>query len=151
MTGVRCAIRAPDLMCQLTMELKIPAHSPKARQSILINTPNIRRSQTEKRRSSRMALNASVGLSGEDRQKIAFTMPAQATNLNQHGAAIRLHRDLRVGSTVLVRNQRGNQVSARIVGQLKALQDVPTYAIEFVEQDEKTRNFWGIAFPSNGK
>ena len=33
----------------------------------------------------------------------------------------------------------------------KALQEVPTYAIEFVEQDEKTKNFWGIAFPSNGK
>ena len=29
----------------------------------------------------------------------------------------------------------------------KALQEVPTYAIEFVEQDEKTKNFWGIAFP----
>jgi hypothetical protein len=133
------------------MKLNTPGFSPKAHQSILINTPNIRRSQTEKRRSSRMALNASIGLSGEDRQKIAFSMPAKATSLNQHGAAIRLHRDLLVGSTVLVRNQRGAQVSARVVAQLAALQEVPTYAIEFVEQDEKTKNFWGIAFPSNGK
>lgn len=133
------------------MRLNIPAHSPKARQSILISTPNVRRSQTEKRRSSRMALNASIGLSGEDRQKIAFTISAKATSLNQHGAAIRLQRDLLVGSTVLVRNQRGTEVSARVVGQLAALQEVPTYAIEFLEQNEKTKNFWGIAFPSNGK
>jgi hypothetical protein len=133
------------------MKLNTPGLSPKAHQSILISTPNVRRSQSEKRRSSRMALNALIGLSGEDRQKIAFTMPAKATSLNQHGAAIRLHRDLLVGSTVLVRNQRGTQVSARVVAQLAALQEIPTYAIEFVEQDEKTKNFWGIAFPSNGK
>ena len=71
-----------------------------------------------------MALNVSIVLSGEDRQKIAFMMPAKATSLNQHGAAIRLHRDLLVGSTVLVRNQRGTQVSARVVAQLAALQEL---------------------------
>ena len=85
-----------------------------------------------------MALSAPIGLSGEDRQKCAFTMPAKATNLNQHGAAIQLNRELLVGSTVVVRNQRGTQVSARVVTQLAALQGVPTYAIEFVEQDDKT-------------
>jgi len=41
--------------------------------------------------------------------------------------------------------------SARVVAQLASLQDVPTYAIEFVEQNDKTKNFWGIAFPSNGR
>ena len=41
------------------------------------------------------------------------------------------------------------QVSARVVAQLAALQGVPTYAIEFVDNDDKARNFWGIAFPSN--
>lgn len=95
-----------------------------------------------------MALNAPVGLSGEDRQKCSFTMTAKATNLNQHGAAIQLNRELLVGSTVVVRNKSGTQVSARVVAQLAALQGVPTYAIEFAEQDEKVKTFWGITFPS---
>jgi len=76
-------------------------------------------------------------------------MPARATNLNRHGAAVQLNRELLVGSTVVVRNQRGTLVSARVVAQLGALQGVPTYAIEFVEQDDKAENFWGITFPSN--
>jgi hypothetical protein len=97
-----------------------------------------------------MALNASVGLSGHDRQKCAFTMmPAKATNLNRHGAAVQLHRELQIGSTVVVRNQRGALVSARVVSQLAASRGVPTYAIEFVEQDDKAKGFWGITFPTN--
>lgn len=95
-----------------------------------------------------MALNASVALSGEDRQKCSFTMPAKATNLNQHGAAIQLNRELVVGSTVVVRNKSGTEVSARVVAQLAGLQGVPTYAIEFAEPDDKVETFWGITFPS---
>jgi hypothetical protein len=97
-----------------------------------------------------MALNAPIGLSGEDRQKCSFTMPAKATNLNRHGAAIQLNRELLVGSTVVVRNKSGTQVSARVVAQLAALQGVPSYAIEFAEQDDDDRGktFWGITFPS---
>ena len=101
------------------------------------------------RRSKRMALNASIGLSGEDRLKCSFTMPARATGLNKHGAAVQLTRDLAVGSVVQLRNKSGGQVSARIVAQLKASQGVSTYAIEFVEQDAGVTNFWGISFPSN--
>jgi hypothetical protein len=96
-----------------------------------------------------MALNASIGLSGEDRLKCSFTMPARATNLNKHGAAVQLTRDLAVGSVVQLRGKNGNQASARIVAQLKASQGVSTYAIEFVEQDGGVTNFWGISFPSN--
>lgn len=95
-----------------------------------------------------MALNAPIGLSGEDRQKCSFTMPAKATNLNRHGAAVQLNRELLVGSTVVVRNQRGTLLSARVVAQLAGVQGVPTYAIEFLEQDDKAKNFWGITFPS---
>ena len=101
------------------------------------------------RRSKRMGLSVSVGLSGEDRLKCSFTMPARATNLNQHGAAMQLTRDLAVGSVVQLRNKNGGQVSARIVAQLKASRGVSTYAIEFVEQDGGATNFWGISFPSN--
>jgi predicted aconitase with swiveling domain len=76
-------------------------------------------------------------------------MPAKATNLNRHGAAVQLNRELLVGSIVVVRNQRGTQVSARVVAQLLAVKGVSTYAIEFVEKDDKSTNFWGITFPSN--
>jgi len=96
-----------------------------------------------------MALNAAVGVSGEDRQKATFTITAKATNLNRHGAAVQLNREMAVGSVVKVKNQRGTQVSARIVAQLMALQGVTTYAIEFVDQDDAAKNFWGISFPSN--
>jgi hypothetical protein len=96
-----------------------------------------------------MALNAAVGLSGEDRQKATFTVTAKATNLNRHGAAVQINRELQVGSVVKVKNQRGSQVSARVVAQLAALQGVSTYAIEFVDQDDTAKNFWGISFPSN--
>jgi hypothetical protein len=92
-----------------------------------------------------MGLSASVGLSGEDRLKCSFTMPARATNLNKHGAAVQLTRDLEVGSVVQVRNKNGSEAPAL----LKASQGVSTYAIEFVEQDGGALNFWGITFPSN--
>lgn len=96
-----------------------------------------------------MLLNAPVGISGEDRLKCSFTMPAKAINLNKHGAAVQISRDLVVGSVILVKNKRGIQVSARIVSQLTATQVVSTYGIEFVERQDKASNFWGISFPSN--
>ena len=102
-----------------------------------------------KRRSSRMALQASIGLSGEDRQKCSFTMPAKATKLNKHGAAVQVSRELLVGSVVSVNNKQGTQISARVVAQLAGAEGVSTYAIEFVEQDERVETFWGIAFPPN--
>ena len=96
-----------------------------------------------------MALNAAVGLSGEDRQKGSFNVNARATNLNKHGAAIQLHRDLAVGSTVVIRHpQRGAQVSARVVSLIAAVEGLCTYGVEFVDPDDKAKNFWGISFPS---
>jgi hypothetical protein len=70
-----------------------------------------------------MFLNAPVGISGEDRLKCSFTMPAKAINLNKHGAAVQISRDLVAGSVILVKNKRGIQVSARIVSQLTATQE----------------------------
>lgn len=95
-----------------------------------------------------MALNASVGLSGEDRQKSTFTMPARATNLNKHGAAVQLNRDLSIGAKLMVRHPRGAEVSARVVSLISAVEGLCTYGIEFLEQDERAKNFWGISFPS---
>ena len=114
-----------------------------------INTEVNRNQAALKRRSARMGLSAAVGLSGHDCQKFQFTMPARATNLNRHGAAVELPRELSVGSTLVVRNKYGEQASARVVAQVRLLEGgVRNYGIEFVEQDERTKNFWGITFPA---
>ena len=132
----------------LSMNMKSLDRSVKPQRSNLL-VPNVGRSQLGKRRSSRMALNASVGLSGQDRQKLAFNLRARATNLNRHGAAVALHRDLQVGSTIIVQNQRGAAITARVVAQLASLHGTPTYAIEFLDKEEKAKTFWGITFPTN--
>src|SRR5215471_348505 len=94
-----------------------------------------------------MALNARITLSGHDRAKCAFTMPARATKLNKHGAAVELNRELSVGSTVVLQNNHKTQAPARVVAQVGAQrQGIYTYGVEFV--DARSRNFWGINFPS---
>jgi len=146
-TEVRCGSYPPSLMFSDQMNLKPTERRSESHRKDPMTTASVHRSQIAKRRSSRIALNAPVGLSGEDRQKCSFTMPAKATKLNKHGAAIQLNRELLVGSTVVVRNKNGTQVSARVVSQLAALQGIPTYAIEFAEQDDRVETFWGITFP----
>lgn len=96
-----------------------------------------------------MLLNASVSVSGEDRKKSAFKANAKAVNLNRHGAAVQLRQDLSVGSVVVIRNQRGIELPARVVSVLSATQEGSSYGMEFVDKDEKATNFWGISFPSN--
>ena len=123
-----------------------PHPHPKSRHAAAVAAAGIVRNQ---RRSKRMGLSASVGLSGEDRRKCSFTAPVRATNLNKHGAAVQLTRDLAVGSVVQLRNKSGGQASARIVSLVKTSEGVSTYSIEFVEQDGGASNFWGISFPSN--
>jgi hypothetical protein len=99
--------------------------------------------QVLKRRSSRLALNARVKLSGHDREKCAFTMPARATNLNRHGAVIQLNRELLVGSTVVVQNISSTQAPARVVTLVSAIKGVYAYGVEFLE-DVAVKDFWGI-------
>lgn len=149
MTEVRCRLEQRGLMSLISMNLKHSEHRHESHHKNLIASGNGSRSAIAKRRSNRMTLHAPVGLSGEDRAKSSFTAPAKATNLNRHGASVQLNRELTVGSVVIVQNKRGVQVSARIVAVLTAVQGVSTYGIEFVEKDEKSRDFWGISFPSN--
>jgi hypothetical protein len=130
------------------MSLKHPQHHSKPHHTH-VTAAAVNRLQPSKRRSNRMALHASVGLSGEDRMKVSFTMPAKATNLNRHGASVQLSRDLSVGTMVTLKNQRGTEASARIVSVIAAVQGLSTYGVEFVEKDESSREFWGISFPSN--
>src|ERR1700730_6913935 len=131
------------------MNLK-PAHPrPKSHHPDMAPGATAARSQVAKRRSNRMTLHASVGLSGEDRQKCPFTMPAKATKLNRHGAAVQIGRELLVGSCVKVNNKQGTELSARVVAQLAGREGGSMYAIEFVEQGERAETFWGILFPPN--
>jgi hypothetical protein len=114
-----------------------------------VKTGSVDGMQVLKRRSSRMALKARITLSGNDRTKCAFTMPAKATKLNRHGAAIQLNRELLIGSTVVLQNTRQTQLSARVVTQVSAQrQGVFTYGVEFLEPDAAEKSFWGINFPS---
>jgi hypothetical protein len=94
-----------------------------------------------------MALKATVGLSGQD-QSGSFTTPANATDLNRHGGAIQLNRELLTGSTIAVRNKRGTQVSALIVKRVSSFDGVRTYGIEFLDDDDRSKNFWGLTFPT---
>ena len=130
------------------MTPKHAEHRPKLNHRTHLGTVGLKGNPVSRRRSNRMGLNASVGLSGEDRLKVSFNMPAKATNLNKHGAAVQLARDLAVGSVVTLKNQRGTQVPARVVAILAAMQGLSTYGLEFVDHDEKSQNFWGITFPS---
>lgn len=95
-----------------------------------------------------MGLNTAVGVSGEDRSKFTFTLQAKALNLNKHGAALQIHRELAVGTTLVIKHPRGTQVSAKVVSQIAAVEGLCTYGVEFEEHDEKAKNFWGISFPS---
>jgi hypothetical protein len=110
-------------------------------------TPALNRIQQLKRRSTRMPLNAKIGLSGEDRQKCSFTLSAKATNLNRYGAAVQLNRELQIGSTVVIQNGRRTQASARVVTQVSEAGGVFTYGVEF-QEDDSLNNFWGIMFPA---
>jgi len=59
-----------------------------------------------------------------------------------------LNRELLTGSTIAVRNKRGTQVSARIVRQVSAVDGVRTYGIEFIDDGDRAKKFWGITFPT---
>jgi hypothetical protein len=96
-----------------------------------------------------MALNAAVGLSGEDHTKTHFSLNANATSLNRYGAAIQVPRELPLGIMLEVRNKRGTKLSARVVTQVSAAQGKHIYGIEFVEDSDRSRTFWGISFPVN--
>jgi len=114
-----------------------------------VRTGSVDGMQALKRRSSRMALKAQITLSGDDCTKCAFTMPAKATKLNRHGAAIQLNRELLVGSTILLQNTRRAQLSARVVTLISAQRrGIYTYGVEFLDADAVEKNFWGINFPS---
>jgi hypothetical protein len=96
------------------------------------------------RRSPRIAVLMSIIVAGQDLQKWAFSGAATATNLNLHGAAIRLNRQLSIGSVIRVKNRIGIEAAARIVAQVGVAEGAFIYGVEFVQRHQP--NFLGVSF-----
>ena len=97
------------------------------------------------RRSPRIAVLMPISIAGEDSRKCAFSESAAATNLNLHGAAIQLNRQLIVGSVVTLTNRDGVEAPARIVAQAGVAPGAFVYGVEFVLGHQA--DFWGISLP----
>jgi len=96
------------------------------------------------RRSPRIALLMHINVAGQDLQNCAFSEAATATNLNLHGAAIHLNRQLIIGSVITVTNRIGLEAPARIVAQVGVAEGAFIYGIEFVKGRQP--NFLGVSF-----
>jgi hypothetical protein len=96
------------------------------------------------RRSQRIAVLVPINVAGEDLQKCAFSEAARATNLNLHGAAIHLNRQLIIGSLITVTNRIGIEAAARIVAQVGVAEGAFIYGVEFALGRQP--NFLGVSF-----
>jgi len=92
------------------------------------------------RRSPRTAVPIPINVIGQGLEKRAFSEAATATNLNLHGAAIHLNRQLIVGSVITISNRCGIESPARIVSQVAVVKGKFIYGIEFVQGANPT--FW---------
>lgn len=96
------------------------------------------------RRSPRIALAITVNVIGHDLERRAFSEEATATNLNLHGAAIHLNRQLIVGSVITISNRCGIESPARVVSQVAVVKGEFIYGIEFILGRQP--NFLGVSF-----
>lgn len=104
-----------------------------------------------RRRSTRIALTAPLEVSGKDFQRVTFTTTTTATSLNRNGAAIHLSHDLSLGSELVVKNSRGARITARVVAQVVSGDGIYMYGVEFLDEADNVKDFWGIAFPLSRK
>jgi hypothetical protein len=117
--------------------------------SRLVSHPStVGNSPRARRRTRRIALTVPLEVSGKDAQRSSFTVNTTATSLNGNGAALHLSHDLPVGSVLVVRNSRGTRTSARVVAQVITGDGVYKYGVEFLDEANIVKDFWGIAFPS---
>ena len=96
------------------------------------------------RRSPRIAVLMSINVMGKDLQNCAFSEAATATNLNLHGAAIQINRQLNIGSVITVSNHCGFETPARVVAEVGVVTGAFIYGVEFVEARQP--NFLGVSF-----
>ena len=105
------------------------------------------RLKSAKRRSVRVNLTARVGLLWREPLGRLRNVDAKAFSLNLHGAAIELGEDLTVGCEITVRNDRGMQCRARVVGIVRKTDTQYKYGLEFLPAGNPPQDFWGIVFP----
>jgi len=96
------------------------------------------------RRSPRIALPICINVIGHDLEKRAFSEADTTTNLNLHGAAIKLDRQLIVGSVITISNRCGIESPARVVSHVGVVKGEFIYGIEFVQGRQP--NFLGVSF-----
>lgn len=125
-------------MARIREYLAMATYSP------LSPLPNASRAAT-KRRTSRLAMSLKINVRGQDRTGAAFTLAAKACNLNHHGGTIAINRELRVGTTIELRNARQAEAAARIVKEVSENSGTHIYGVEFTAE---ASGFWGITFPS---
>lgn len=99
------------------------------------------------RRSPRITVAIPINVIGNDLERRAFSEAATATNLNLHGAAIHLNRQLILGSVITISNRSGIESPARIVSQVGVVKGEFIYGIEFVQGRQP--NFLGVSFYSS--
>ena len=104
-----------------------------------------------RRRSRRIALTAPLEVSGQDVERSSFTTNTTATSLNRNGAALHLSHDLSLGSELVIKNNRGARISARVVARTVSRDDVYMYGVEFLDEADNVKDFWGIAFQLSRK
>jgi hypothetical protein len=85
-----------------------------------------------------------INVAGQDLQNCTFSEAASATNLNLHGAAIHLNRQLIIGSIITITNRIGIEAAARIVAQVGVAEGAFIYGVEFVQG--RRPNFLGVSF-----
>jgi len=99
-----------------------------------------------KRRTTRVALQQAVGISGQDHNGQEFTVGGKATNLNLHGGAIMVPRQVNVGATLTVRNIQKLEAAVKVVSQIRAVAGMHSYGVQFLNDAD---GFWGIHFPQS--
>ena len=99
-----------------------------------------------KRRTPRIAMLQSIGVSGQDKNGQEFTVGGKATNLNHYGAAIMVPRQVPLGSTLTVRNNHKFEAAVKVVSQINAVSGMHSYGVQFVND---AAGFWGVHFPVN--
>jgi hypothetical protein len=99
-----------------------------------------------KRRSTRIALSQTIGVSGHDHHGQQFTVGGKATNLNHYGGSIQIPRQIKIGAMLKVRNSQQNEAVVKVVSQVKDIAGMHGYGVQFVDV---VPGFWGIHFPVN--
>jgi len=98
-----------------------------------------------KRRTTRLGMTQTIGVTGQDRHGQEFTVGGKATSLNHFGAAIIVPRQVPLGSTLTVRNNHRLEAAVKVVSQIKAVSGMHSYGVQFVDD---AAGFWGIVFPN---